>query len=942
MLQNPVARISPAVLLRILFIAAAVCFLLSAAAFPAAAADEKVVKVGYFELEPILTGAEDGAVKSGFVYEYMQALVPYTGWTYEYVYGDFATLLDKVASGEIDLLSDAAITEERMSMMLFPDNPLGEEEYYIYKQEGNTAIDAYNLSTLNGKKIGVITGFSQNSILTDWCRENRINLQQIEVTTAPQLYEGLKKGDFDLVYDLNYVSGENVVPVQKIGSNYYYFVINKNRPDILRELNEAETKLNDADPFLKSRLEERYIYSSTVASILRPEEQEWIASHDKIRVGGFSNDAPDIYIDEKTGEIHGLTPDLIHLILERLNIEKELEVEITLFDTLDEMYQAIDAGEIDVFYPYYARYSLAEQQGLIISDTVQSASMSLVYPKTISISEAMNKIATPGTRLGVYFVQEHFPDAELCAVNSIPQAVEAVREGKASSAIAHSTPLYTAAKKYTDLASMSLGTGCDVCFAADISNRVLIMLLNHGITHITSAEIDKMIADNTPEEEYSVVEFVSDHQEIVVLVTVAVILFIIVVVGLIIIIILRQRTEKSAKAARLAHAEAEKANKSKSVFLFNMSHDIRTPMNAILGFTNRAIKNRNDAAVVDDSLLKVRESGEYLLTLINDILDMSKIEAGKMVLTEKPNCILASNEAFNAMFASDIAARNHVFHNDVTDVQNPYVWSDDLHVRQIITNLLSNAIKYTPEGGEIWHSARQIPCPKEGYGRYVLTVRDNGIGMSEEFVQRIFEAFEREHSSTEAKTQGTGLGMSIVKRLVDLMHGTIDITSKQNEGTQVSITLDLRLATKEEYEARMAEEFPQTASEDIELKGRRILLVDDNEMNLEIAEDILNDAEFIVETADDGKTAVAMLQEKGASYYDCILMDIQMPEMNGYEATREIRRMYPDTHIPIIALSANAFEEDRAASLAAGMDEHQSKPIEVHSLMAAMRRVILK
>ena len=399
--------------------------------------------------------------------------------------------------------------------------------------------------------------------------------------------------------------------------------------------------------------------------------------------------------------------------------------------------------------------------------------------------------------------------------------------------------------------------------------------------------------------------------------------------------------EEKKKQLQQALEMADAANKAKTSFLNSVSHDIRTPMNAIAGYTRMALKNIGNDESVSGYLGKIDVSGQQLLSLINQVLEMSRIESGKVVLTEEQADVVERAYAMQTMCGADVERKGLTYTLELENICHRHVLTDVSRMNQILTNIIGNAIKYTPEGGRIDCRFEELPPDREGYGLYRFTVSDTGIGMSEEYLGHLFEEFTRESSSTVNHIQGTGLGMSIVKKLVDLMGGTIDVKSKLGEGTCIAVTVPMKLA---ESAAESAEE--DKPHRNVSFEGKRLLLVEDNEMNREIALDILEDDGFVVETAEDGDIAVEMVKEyiaRGEPYhFDAILMDIQMPRMNGYEATKAIRAL-PDplnTHIPIIAVSANAFEEDRVKSLSAGMDDHVSKPIDVQKLKEALTKYL--
>ena len=400
------------------------------------------------------------------------------------------------------------------------------------------------------------------------------------------------------------------------------------------------------------------------------------------------------------------------------------------------------------------------------------------------------------------------------------------------------------------------------------------------------------------------------------------------------------REEKDAlheAALEKSAQEAREANEAKTRFLFNMSHDIRTPMNAIIGFSDLLEKHIDEREKVLDYTKKIKSSSSFLLSLINYVLEIARIESGKAVLKEEVGDLQLLTNTLSDVFEPSVRQKQLTctYH---TDLVHPYIICDKTKVREILLNIISNAIKYTPEGGHIAVSISETPCEQAGTGRYTFRVQDDGIGMSEDYLPHIFEEFSREHTSTESKVIGTGLGLPIVKALVDRMHGTIDVQSKIGCGTTMTVTLPLPLASEEQvrtYQQPVEEQLPA------DLKGRRILLAEDNDLNAEIAMTLLQENGLEVERAADGLLCVAALQNHPADYYDAILMDIQMPHMNGYQATQTIRSLRdPRRNIPIIAMTANAFDEDRQKALEVGMNEHLAKPIDLDALFKTLERVL--
>ena len=401
----------------------------------------------------------------------------------------------------------------------------------------------------------------------------------------------------------------------------------------------------------------------------------------------------------------------------------------------------------------------------------------------------------------------------------------------------------------------------------------------------------------------------------------------------------RDVTEAHDKANTKAQLEiAKAANAAKSTFLFNMSHDIRTPMNAIVGFTELLKKHLDDRELTQGYIGKIETANNFLLALVNNVLEMARIESGKALLDETPHNIYEFSDSIYSLFEKQMKDKNITFTQSI-DVQHHMIMVDETKMRQIMLNILSNAVKYTPEGGSISVAVTELASTYAGYVVNKLVIEDNGIGMSEAFLPHIFEDFTRERTSTESKVIGTGLGMPIVKKLVELMHGTIEVESKLGKGTRFTVTTTHRIA---ETAAEMA---AQSCFQEYDMQAfasKRILLAEDNELNAEIAQTILEEAGFLVEHAKDGIICVDMLEKAEPGYYDLVLMDIQMPNMDGYKATQVIRKLYDTSkaNIPIIAMTANAFEEDRKNAFRVGMNGHVVKPIQVDKLISTINNVL--
>ena len=401
----------------------------------------------------------------------------------------------------------------------------------------------------------------------------------------------------------------------------------------------------------------------------------------------------------------------------------------------------------------------------------------------------------------------------------------------------------------------------------------------------------------------------------------------------------RYRDALHEKELEKAVLEAKNANEAKTRFLFNMSHDIRTPMNAIIGFSELLEKHIDEKDKAIDYLGKIKSSSNFLLSLINYVLEMARIESGKLALKKEVGCVTELIESLTDVFEPGVKKKFITYSCEI-DIQHKYVICDEIKVREIFINIIGNSVKYTPEGGKISVSVKEEPFEKENYIAYRIIVEDNGSGMSKEYLPHIFEEFSREHTSTESKVTGTGLGLPIVKSLIDMMGGTIEVESQLGCGTKMNVVLPFELASEKQILEEKQKEKEKISDS---ILGKRVLLAEDNELNAEIAMTVLKENGLKAERAANGKQCMEMLKKMPEDYYDMILMDIQMPEMDGYEATKRIRNLDDArADIPIVAMTANAFEEDRQKALESGMNAHVSKPVDMNMLFKVMAQILKK
>lgn len=403
----------------------------------------------------------------------------------------------------------------------------------------------------------------------------------------------------------------------------------------------------------------------------------------------------------------------------------------------------------------------------------------------------------------------------------------------------------------------------------------------------------------------------------------------------------RKIVQKEAQQKKLledALEQAKQATVARTVFLRNMSHDIRTPLNAVIGFTDLALNEEKDIDKIKEYLSKIHVSGKYLQGIINEVLEISRIDSGQTKLEEKAWNLRKIIDEVELIIREQAREKDQIFLVDVSELKDENVYCDKLRIKEILLNLLGNSVKFTQPGGEILLKVSQKKSDIEGMAKYEITIIDNGCGMNQKFIERIFEPFEREYSSTDSGVKGAGLGMPIVKHFVDMMKGTIKISSEEKKGTKIVVELKFCLVKNLENVKGGKEE----EKEQYDFQGKRLLLAEDNEMNREIVQEILTESGFIIDSVENGQEAVRKIKLSNPGFYDAILMDIQMPVMDGYEATKQIRDMKDSkiSQIPIIAISANAFEEDKSISLSLGMNAHLGKPLDVKKLMAVLKQIL--
>lgn len=830
-----------------------------------------------------------------------------------------------------------------MDQIGYPDSEMLNETFYIYKDTDDSSMQCGDIASYSGKKIGTLKGDQRmTAALEQWKARHRADIEIEYYSDFTECARVFNEQQID-----GFVSADNVVssysgitPVEKIGKQLFYLCTAKEREDLLSELNMAMSIMNERDAVEVDELRNKYYTETTVSVFLSQQEQQWMKEHAQITVGYLADYLP--YCDKaEDGSATGLVSDIVPDLFDALSGDYDPEIIYRCFDDQQEMLDCLKNGEVDFVMPVSDGKWYAEQEEFVQSSAVVAFPIALVYREPYD-NEVTSRIAVNQNNLRQYwYTLANYPDAEIVMYDGIEACIDAVNSGEADSTLLSALRVSQLLNGEKKLNIITLSDSEKLCFGVAAGNKALLQILNHGLSILgesyglnhTYRYLDTVVT-------YTLTDVIQDHVWLFIgLLTVLLILIVTYFIH-------REQEQKKAAQHELKQKEllekalcaAKQASVAKKVFLQNMSHDIRTPMNAVLGFTNLAIQAGGDTEKTQDYLSKIKISGNHLLGIVNEVLEISRIESGQTKLDESVWSIADIVKETDIIIRDQALAKKQEFSIDIWQVQDMYIYCDKLRVKEILVNLLGNAVKYTQTGGSISLRIIQKPCEKENFGNYEIHVKDNGCGMSEEFLQKIFEPFERQANSTISGIQGTGLGMTIIKGFVDAMGGTIDIKSEENKGTEIIVRLCQRIA-----EAPEKSEEQKTISCSPELfAGKRVLLVEDNSMNREIATAILEEAGFKVDTAENGAIAVEKVTYYPEGFYDVILMDIQMPVMDGYTATRKIRSLENKAiaKIPIIAVSANAFDEDRQTSLEAGMNGHLAKPIVVDELLEVLGGIL--
>ena len=889
--------------------------------------ENKTVRVGYFPYANFQEGGY-GEHKQGAGYEYLQKISYITGWKYEYVYGSFKECLDMLADGEIDLLGSVSYTPERAESIDYSTYAEGTERYWIYTREEHANLADGDLKQMNGCRIGATDGSYQKELLEKWLDSNQIHAEVVACKGYDEMIEKLDADELDALVVPALSVNSDFIAIANIGAGDCYFGVSKSRPDLLEELNSALEEINNTETDYSSKLYARYEGKAVINYALNKEEKQWLDAHENtICVGYLKDNLP--FCGEENGKLTGILGTVLDTVQEKYKIT----IKAVPCSTGEQMNEALQSGEIDIAGPIIQDLYTQEQFQVILTDEIFDITPVVIY-KGNEYRSSLSTIAATDTSLySELMVSFLFPDAEIKQYDTQEECLEAVANGKAGATVIPSSKinLLNESPMTKSLSFAEMAKRQELALFTKRENRRAATIINKAIEQSSNVLNGVVLAQNSVSEKKMTLQDVfAEYGGLAVGVS-----FVIVFVLLLLVYSLSVSRKKQMEALKEAQ-DANAANIAKTTFLNHMSHDIRTPMNAIVGFTDIAMKRKPDKEV-ENCLKKIRQSSEYLMTLINDVLDISRIESGKLEYKPVPADLRDIINTVSSIARGYMENRDLNFCVSREELKTPYVMADELRIREVLLNIISNAVKFTKDGGTISFVAENCPGNDEHHVIVRYRISDTGIGMSEEFQSRIFDEFTQENDGARTSYKGTGLGMAIAKKYVDLMGGKIEVSSRQGIGSTFTVEIPLRIAEQ------VLTEKEEKLRKEMDLHGLHVLLAEDNDLNAEIAVSLLEEQGMIVTRAADGKSALLQFCNTAPGTFDLILMDVMMPEMNGYETTKAIRNLSdrPDgKEIPIVAMTANAFAEDVQAALDAGMDDHVAKPMDMDILISAIEKCV--
>lgn len=895
-----------------------------------AAASERVLKVPFPQV-PGFTETDEFGNRHGIVVDYLNEIANYTGWKYEYVDMDGDSALSGFMNGEYDLLGGAYYQPVLEQYFAYPDYNAGYTKSVLLSRRDDESIRAYDWESMAGKTIGVYDRAGENiRRLQDFLTVNKIDCTIVyygaeQMSEDGNLYQHLKNGEVDMLLGNRSDGDETFRPVAVFDSQPHYIVTTPDRTDILEGLNMALEKIADSNPnFARERYDANFTDSGIASIFLNDEEKAYISQKQTVSVAVVAQWHP-FYCLESSNYLHnGLIPD----VLDRVAAYTGLTFTYVTADSYAEAIELVRRGEADMLGAFLGTADEGVEMDMALSSTYASLNDIVARNKSVSFpAEGL---------VGAVMEGRHIPAsiraAEERTYRSVPDALAAVNRGEVDFVYGISARIEQVIQEhhYSNVVPNTLvNNRNDICFALPRPTQVdLLTIINKAVNSLSSGDKATLVNQNLISAgvgHLSVVELVYANPFLFISVCAGIFLLL----GILLLVVTRSRIRAARMTSELERAEA--ASRAKGEFLSRMSHEIRTPMNAIVGLSELTCRREDVPEGVRENLLKLRASSHYLLSLISDILDMSRIDNGMMTVSSEPFSLGRLLTDLESMMTPE-AGRRELSFSVERDLTDDAVLGDAVRLKQVLSNLVSNAFKFTPSGGRVRLTVTETERGN-GRGSYRFQIHDSGVGIAPEHQERIFGAFEQVGPNL-AKSQGTGLGLAISRTLVELMGGALKLRSAPGEGSEFYFEVSLPLGG--------GESAPEPSERPQSLEGMRILLAEDNDLNAEIATELLELQGAKVHRAENGAVAVSLFRDSAPGDFQAVLMDIQMPELNGLEATRAIRAMdRPDAgSVPIIAMTANSFQEDVDAAMEAGMSGFVAKPVDAAYLYQVLHQAV--
>ena len=908
--------------------------------------EKRVLRVAFPQVVGMSWTAEDGS-HHGMLVDYLNEIAKYTGWEYEYIDTNRQTVLNEFIAGKYELMGGNYYIPGLEEYYAYPDYNMGYSRSLLLARSDDRTIHSYNLESMNGKTIGVYENAKENirrlkeflAINGLDCKFQYYSLKDMQKNDEG-LYFYLMNGEIDLLLSGIIYNHDSVRVIATYNSQPYYIVTNPSNKEVLDGLNMALERILDANPNFAA---ERYAanFPARLVNVqFSDRDLEYVKKRKTITVAVPENWYP-FYCKETSQKNHvGIMVD----VLDKIKDFTGLDFSYVYAKNYSDAVHLVQRGKADILGFFLGDENDAAQLGLALSASYVSANNIIVRNKACSYP-------APGL-VGALVESQRFPSGisaeKIRSYPGIKEALAAVNSGEVDFIYGLSSKMEQDILRYhfTNLAPVTLvNDQSAISFALPTPvDPDLLTVLNKAINNLSESErtvIRNRNLESIGVNEFSLTDFIYANP----LQFMFIVMFVLSVLFTALLLAIGARMKATVIQGNLKRAEA--ANLAKSEFLSRMSHEIRTPMNGIVGMSTIAMQNIDNTDKIKDCLEKVIMSSKHLLALINDVLDMSKIESGKVELRHESFNFRAFLQDFENLYGEQAKSKGISYETILASDLEVQIIGDSLRLNQVLSNLLSNALKFTPAKGMI-----KLRVSKTGEDQENVYLRfeviDTGCGIAEENYDKIFESFEQENVDVTYKYGGTGLGLSIVKRFTGLMGGGIHVTSVQGSGSTFTVDLPFGKIKESGKPTRFSDINGRNDlakdcyAVDYDFKGKRILLVEDNELNREIAEELIGVTGASVESAEDGVQAVEMFKESAEGYYDLILMDVQMPHMDGYEATRCIRALGRSDaqKVPIFAMTANAFAEDVQKSREAGMNAHISKPLNIRAVYKQMNRYL--